>query len=148
MATVLGSPLGGGVAVADGPAGGPAAAVRHGGSGEGGQAPVTVRSARVYASAATLNVLTRQMENFGALVTDAETGQPLAGKAVKFYLADGKPLGTAYTNSGGTATINVPLDLGTSTVQAVLGGGYFADLIGDGTYGRAQGHGTIGLGTV
>lgn len=113
----------------------------------GDPAPPTVRSARVYASEATLNILTRQLENLSALVTDAQTGQPLAGKAVKFYLASGKPLGTAYTNGGGRATLEVPLDIGTSTLQAIAGGGYYADLLGDGTYGRAQAHGSIGLGT-
>ncbi|WP_414168265.1 hypothetical protein ACMATS_16085 [Streptoverticillium reticulum] len=88
------------------------------------------------------------MENLNVRVTDADTGQPLEGMLVKFYLASGKAVGSAVTNSRGVAITNGPLSIAPSTVQAVAGGGYYADLEGDGTHRGAQAHGPIELGTV
>ncbi|MFF4409144.1 hypothetical protein ACFY2W_28475 [Streptomyces sp. NPDC001262] len=110
--------------------------------------PAALKSARVYAGQATLNPITLQLENLNARVTDAGTGQPLVGMPVKFYSASGRSLGTAITNGQGNAIANSPLSIAPSTVQALAGGGYYADLQGNGTYGGAQAHGPIELGTV
>ncbi len=146
LLTALAGQLGGGVASAAGPAASTRTAAGSG-SGGGDRVPVALKLARVQADRATLNVVTLQVENLNAEVTDAETGQPLAGKEVKFYLGDGKLLGTAFTNSQGTASRNAYLDVGLSTVHSLAGGGYYADLLGDGTYRPAQGHGTLTVGT-
>ncbi|WP_372409498.1 hypothetical protein [Streptomyces luteireticuli] len=102
----------------------------------------------MYAGQATLNPLTLQLENLNARVMDAECGEPVGGMVVKFYLASGRAVGTAVTNGRGVAVVNSPLSIAPSTVQALLGGGYYADAEGNGTYGGAQGHGSVELGTV
>ncbi|MCC3771538.1 hypothetical protein [Streptomyces sp. UNOC14_S4] len=87
------------------------------------------------------------MENFNARVTDAGTGQPLAGMVVKFHLAGGRAVGAAVTNGQGVAIANSPPSTAPSTGRTVLGC-CCADLQGDGTCSGVQAHGTIGLGTV
>ncbi|MEV7421390.1 MULTISPECIES: hypothetical protein [unclassified Streptomyces] len=112
----------------------------------GGVECPSLRPVNIAATQGTLNVTQMQLENLGALVVDAVTGQPVRGALVQFYTAGGRLLGAAHTNYNGIAGVAAPENLGPGTVQELLSG-YDAVLPGDGIHTPATAHGAITVGT-
>ncbi|KPI12489.1 hypothetical protein OV450_8400 [Actinobacteria bacterium OV450] len=134
------------VALANGLAGGAAASAAAPAVASLAAPAPALKATSIAPTQGSLNVTQMQLENISATVTDAVTGQPLAGRMVKFTTAGGRELGRAYTDHTGKAAISASENLGPGTVQELLAG-YGAEVQGDGEYAPVSGHAAITIGT-
>ncbi|GHG56267.1 hypothetical protein [Streptomyces griseocarneus] len=79
-----------------------------------------------------------------AFLSDAASGEPLAGKKVYFWTPDGTEICRAVTDGEGEAACNGPIRLGPTTV-GTLTNGYVATFQGDKRYKGAQAFGTVNV---
>ncbi|WP_143050224.1 hypothetical protein [Streptomyces sp. 2231.1] len=110
------------------------------------QAAAPLRPANLDACQGSINLTNVQVENLCAVVTDAATGQPLAGKQIDFYTGGGQFLGTSYTNQAGMAHADGPVNLPVGAAQLILTG-YTATMAGDGIYTPVSDHAPVTVGT-